>query len=46
MPKSGDEQTFGDIGSNVDVVLPYTLLSGIVIPGPYCFSNPTADDGL
>ncbi len=42
MPKAGDEQTFGRIGAAV--VLPYTLVSGIVIPVLHYFSNPTADD--
>ena len=46
MPKAGDEQTFGNIGWNVDVVLPYTLLSGTVIPRPYYSSHATANDGL
>ena len=46
MPKAGDEQTFGRNGAEVDVVLPYTLVGGIVIPVPHCFSNPTADDGI
>ncbi|KAK0509819.1 hypothetical protein JMJ35_008213 [Cladonia borealis] len=45
MPKAGDEQTFGRNGAEVDVVLPYTLVGGIVIPVPHYFSNPTADDG-
>ncbi len=46
MPKAGDEQTFGRIGANVDVVLPYTLVRGIVIPVSHHFSNLTADDGI
>lgn len=46
IPKSGNEQTFGEIGSDVDVVLPYTLVSGSVVPVPHSLSNPTADDGI
>ena len=32
MPKLGDEQTFARNDANVDVLLPYSLVSGIVIP--------------
>lgn len=46
MPKVGDAQTFGRLGEIADVVLPYTLAAGIVIPVPHYFSNPTADDGM
>ena len=46
IPKAGGEQTFGSLGSNVDVVLPYTIVSGIFIPVPHHFSNRTADNGL
>ena len=46
MPKAGDEQTFGIISADVDVVLPYTIVGGIVNPVPHCYSNPTADDEM
>ena len=44
MSKARHTQTFGRDGAVVDVLLPYTFVSGIVMPVPRCSSNRTADD--